>query len=221
MKIIKKRAIKFLEKIKDNNNREWFLENKSEYLEIKKELEIFSAHWHSELMKFDDSLRSIDCKPYMFRIYRDARFAKGKPYKQNYGLFLSEWWKPAMHNKAGYFLNIEPWNNFLVWWAWLPEPEWLKNMRNNISENPSEIKKVLNNKNFKKYFELKWKQLKTVPRWYSKDHPELELLRYKDFVAFHNFSDKEILADDFLYNLVSMCKVLYPFDEYLNKFIKK
>jgi uncharacterized protein (TIGR02453 family) len=183
---------------------------------IKKEIEIFWAHLFWELNTFDESLQTPGEKPYMFRIYRDARFAKGRPYKNNYGILIGQWWKPAMHQKAGYFLNIEPWNCFLIWWIWRPEPFLLKNIRNNISENPDEINNILNNKKFKKYFSLRWSQLKTAPRWFAKEHPEVELLRYKDFYAVYNFKDEEILSENFMKELVKISKILYPFNKFIN-----
>ncbi len=221
MKTINKKALSFLNEIKNNNNREWFLENKDRYLIIKKELEAFANQWYLKLNQFDESIQNMESEPYMFRIYRDARFAKGRPYKNNHGLLIADWWKPSMHKRAGYFLNIEPGNNFLVWWAYAPEAEWLHNMRNNIVNAPDEIKGIISNSKFKKAFEIRGSKLKTAPRWFAKDHPEIELLRYKGFYALHNFTDDEVLAEDFLIHLASLCKILHPFDSYLNKLAKK
>lgn len=221
MKHISNRAYWFLEKLGQNNNRIWFAENKPEYLDIKKEIEIFASFWHSELMKIDTSLQDIDVKPYLFRIYRDARFAKGRPFKQNYGILLVEWGKPAMHQRAGYYLNIEPGNCFLVWWAHMPEPVWLKNIRNNITENSAVLKNILSNKKLQENFILRGSQLKTAPRGFAKDHPELDLLRYKSMYLLHNFEDSEVLQENFLENLMKLCKILHPFDQYLNKHVQK
>jgi uncharacterized protein (TIGR02453 family) len=126
-----------------------------------------------------------------------------------------------MHQRAGYFLNIEPGNCFLIWWIWRPETFLLKNIRHNISENPNEIKQVLNNKQFKKYFELKWSQLKTAPRWFSTDHPEVKLLRYKDFYVVYIFKDEEVLSPDFMKHLVKISQILYPFIRYINNLSRK
>ena len=221
MKKINKKALDFLSEIAENNNREWFAINKQRYLDIKKDIELFWAHLYSELNDFDESLQNINSGPYMFRIYHDARFAKGRPYKQNYGILIADWWKPSMHNRAGYFLNIEPWNSFIVWGAYMPDPDWLKNMRNNIIENPDEIKNILNDSKFSEIFKLEWKKLKTAPRWFAKDHPEIDLLRYKSIYAIHYFTDKEVLDTKFFDKLVWICKILYPFDQYLNKLVKK
>ena len=89
MKTINKGALDFLKEIRQNNNREWFGEHKPRYLAIRKEIETFAAHLYGELTKFDESIQSPDSQPYMFRIYRDARFAKGRPYKQNYGILIA------------------------------------------------------------------------------------------------------------------------------------
>jgi uncharacterized protein (TIGR02453 family) len=90
MKKISQKAFNFLEEIKQNNNKDWFLKNKPRYLEIKKEIELFAAHWFGELNRFDQTLQNYGEKPYMFRIYRDARFAKGRPYKKNYGILIGQ-----------------------------------------------------------------------------------------------------------------------------------
>lgn len=217
MKTISQKSLDFLLEIKQNNNREWFQANKERYLIIKKEIEDFSAHWFWELNWFDESLQEMGTKPYMFRIYRDARFAKGKKYKENYGILIVKWGKPWMHDTAGYFLNIEPGNCYLVWWAFRPAVEWLRDIRKNICEKPEEINDILENNDFKKNFNLKWEQLKTAPRWFAKDHPQLELLRYKDLYAFHSFSDAEVLDKNFLIKLSKLSKILSKFDGFLNK----
>ncbi|MCP4523623.1 MAG: DUF2461 domain-containing protein [Candidatus Gracilibacteria bacterium] len=220
MKKISQNAFTFLEELKENNNREWFHEHKPRYLNIKKDLELFSQHWLGALQKIDTSLQSVDCKPYLFRIYRDARFAKGKPFKTNHGVLIVDGGKPAMHQRAGYFLNLEAGNCFLVGGAYMPDPEWLKNMRNQIVEDASEIKEILKKSNFKNNFELKGNQLKTAPRGFTKDHPDLELLRYKSMYAITFFKDHEVLSDAFFEELIHRCEILKPFDDYLNKYVK-
>jgi len=213
---IKNTHFDFLNELKENNNREWFNENKERYLVIKKEIELFWNHLFWELNSFDEFLQNPWEKSYMFRIYRDARFAKWKPYKTNYWLLISPWWKPMMHSKSWYFLNLEPGNSFLVWWIWRPESSLLKSLRNSIDNNSTEIKKIINNKKLKEAFTLSWDKVKTAPRWYKKDHIDIELLKHKDFYVIHKFTDKEILSESFFKDLVWLCKVIYPLWKYLN-----
>lgn len=216
MKHISKQAFSFLHEIKQNNNREWFLENKPRYLIIKQELELFAAHWFWELNRFDLSLQTYGEKPYLFRIHRDARFAKGKKYKEHYSILIVQWGKPAMHQRAGYFLHIEPGNSFLVGWAFHPEAPWLKNIRNNIVEHSKELSDILDDEIYKKNFILSGDRLKTAPRWFTKDHPQIEFLRYKSLYMIHHFSDTQLLGKNFLGTLVEKSQILFPFNSYIN-----
>lgn len=84
MQYINTKTFAFLREISQNNNRVWFTENKQRYLDIKTNLEVFASYWHSKIMKVNKDFQNPEIKPYIFRIYRDARFAKGKPYKDNF-----------------------------------------------------------------------------------------------------------------------------------------
>ncbi len=79
--------LKFLKDLAKNNNRDWFEKNKPVYLEAKSNFEDFLETLHKEILKFDDSLASVNPRKLGFRIYRDVRFSKDKrPYKNNMGL---------------------------------------------------------------------------------------------------------------------------------------
>ena len=216
MSPITKATLKFFKEIKQNNNREWFLKHKDRYLDVKKELETFAETWHHHIMAFDESLRSPDEKGYVFRIYRDARFAKGAPYKTGLGILVVKGGRPMMHDRAGYYLNIEPGNCFLAGGCYMPPSEWLNAIRTSIAEDATPLKKILNSVSFKKYFSFEGAQLKTSPRDFSKDHPEIELLRYKSFMAMHRLSDEHVLDANFLKELSKMSQALKPFGDYLN-----
>lgn len=214
---ISKNIFQFLHEIKNNNRREWFLKNKDRYQAIRKELTTFAEAWFDELTVFDEALRSPEEKPYIFRIYRDARFAKGKIYKTHFGIMIHKGGRPAMHSRAGYYLHLEPGKSFLAGGCYLPPPEWLQNIRNDIAREAKKIKTVLNESYFKKYFTLEGEKVKTSPKGFTKDHPEIELLRHKSFIAVHSLSDEQVMGKDFLNHLSKASKALYPFDEYLNK----
>ena len=83
-------TLDFLKKLSRNNNREWFEKNKSRYLEIKDEFEIFVTDVLHEMITFDESLAGLNPKKLTFRIYRDVRFSKDKtPYKTNVSAGIS------------------------------------------------------------------------------------------------------------------------------------
>ena len=142
MNKLTKKTFQFLSEIKKNNRRDWFLENKGRYTNIRDELFDFGEALMHKLMSFDKSLQDPHMKPYIFRIYRDARFAKGRPYKNNLGLMLLKGGRPAMSSRAGYYLHIEPGNCFLGGGAHMPTAEWLNSIRESIMEKPRNFQKI-------------------------------------------------------------------------------
>lgn len=216
-----KSTLDFLNDIAANNNKPWFEENRGRYDAAREELKAFSAEVLPGLMTFDESLRDPDMKGYLFRIYRDARFAKGRPYKNNFGLLFVKGGRSALHERAGYYLHIEPGNSFVAGGAWRPVNQWLNLIREDIAENSKELRRILNDPTFKKEFEIWGDQLKTAPRGYEKDHPAVDLLRYKSMMAMHPLKDSELLKKDFASRFIELCKALYNFDDYLNRFSGK
>lgn len=221
MKYLTKNIFEFLLDISKNNNRDWFMENKQRYIDIKKNLERFASLWHSELMKINKNFQNPNICPYIFRIYRDARFSKWKSYKDNFWILLVDWWRSSLHSRAWFYLHIQNWNCFLVWWSYIPDSEWLNNIRNSIYKNPEKFKNIIENKNFKNFFTLEWRKLKTAPRGYSKDNKFIDLINYKDYYAFRKIEDNEILEEDFLSKLTTFCEKLFDFNNYLNLQIKE
>lgn len=211
-------TFEFLADIAQNNNREWFNQNKDRYLEAKENLTIFAENWLHALMTFDESLRD-EHKPYVFRIYRDARFAKGRPYKNNLGILLVKGGRANMHSRAGYYLHIQPYGCFLAGGSYMPPNPWLHAIRDDIDESPENFKKILKSKDFKSHFSLEGQRLKTAPRGYDKNHPEIDLLRYKSFMALEPFSHQKVMSKGFFDLLIKSSKALHPFNQYLNKLI--
>ena len=78
----------------------------------------------------------------------------------------------------------------------------------------SEIRGILGDSNFKKYFGGNFdsfSELKSAPRGFDKEHPDVDLLRKKGFVAVRNFTDAEVLDPNFLQELDKTYKALRPF----------
>lgn len=220
MKKINKATLQFLKDLKSNNTREWFNDNKTKYEEAKKNFEEFIDALIMVIAVFDPSIGHQTAKNATFRIYRDVRFSEDKsPYKTNFGAhFTSAHKKSEMHSRAGYYIHLEPGQSMLAGGAYMPQGDWLKGIREEISYNADELKEIINEKSFKEYFgEMEGEKLKTAPRDYPKDHPEIELLKYKSFLAVNRCSDKQVLSDDFFKHSIDVCKALYPFDQFLNR----
>lgn len=215
---ISKNTVKFLKDLAKNNNRDWFMENKPRYEKAREEFVAFIEELMAGISKYDPGVGELNAKKAVFRIYRDTRFSKDKtPYKTNFGAHLvANAAKP--HDRAGYYIHVEPGKAILAGGAYMPPGPWIKAIRDEIAFDPKAFKKIINHKDFKHYFgELEGEQLKTAPKGFPKDHPEIELLRYKSFLAVHNLKDKDLTEPGFVKHAAKVFKALKPFDDFLNK----
>ena len=100
----------------------------------------------------------------------------------------------------------------------MPPSDILKKIRQEIDYNGKKFRSILAHKDFKKYFgglEDEYK-LKTTPKGYSKDHPDIEYLRYNSYIAWCNYSDAEISKKNFVKELGKVSKIMKPFLDFLN-----
>lgn len=220
MKTISDLTLGFLKDLRKHNDREWFQDNKSRYESAKKDFEQFIDALILGISQYDPSIAHHTAKSCVFRIYRDVRFSKDKsPYKTHFGAHITSAAKRSeIHTRAGYYIHIEPGASMLAGGAYLPESEWLKSIRHEIAFNGDAFREILNNKEFRKYFgAMEGEKLKTSPRDYPADHPEIELLKHKSFLASHMCADDVVTSDQFLQHATGVFRALYPFDRFLNR----
>jgi uncharacterized protein (TIGR02453 family) len=218
MATISNDTFKFLKDLSKNNNKEWFTANKKRYEMAKADFEAFVTDMVKNMAKFDPPIGNLEPKKCIFRIYRDTRFSKDKtPYKSNIGANFSV--SPSkIHDHAGYYIHIEPGKSFLAGGAYEPQAPWINNIRQEIDYNTKEFKKIISAAAFKKNFgEIKGDKLKTVPKGFPKDHPELSLLQYKSFLLVHDVDDKLVTSDGFMKHLIDVYKSMKPFNDFLNR----
>ncbi len=212
--------LKFLKSIAKNNNRDWFEKNKPKYLEAKQSFEDFLEAFHSQLLKFEDGLAGLNPRKMGFRIYRDVRFSKDKrPYKVNMGAGFSPGGK--MIQEPGYYIHIEPGKSFVASGLYMPDSANLGKIRQEIDYNAKGFLKILNDKNFKKYFKGldDFDKVKTAPKGYPKDHPHIDLLKNKSFISSHYFTDAEVKDKKFVKKVAEVCKAIKPLNDFLKEAI--
>jgi uncharacterized protein (TIGR02453 family) len=156
-----------------------------------------------------------DC---VFRIYRDTRFAKDKtPYKTNMGAHIVAGGRKNETGRAGYYVHIEPGECFLAGGAHHPPGSWMTDIRRAIERDGDSLRKVVSGTTFKKYFGgISGEQIKTAPRGYAKDHPDIDLLRYKSMLAIHGMAETEVTDKGFLDHAAKVFKAMKPFNDFLN-----
>jgi uncharacterized protein (TIGR02453 family) len=209
-----KRAFEFLEKVKENNNRDWFAAHKSEYDLILKENKIFFDQIYSRLQEHD-SLQGI----HIFRIYKDVRFSKDKsPYKTNLGAGYSRA-KPML--RGGYYIHLEPNNSFVGGGFWGPNSSDLLRIRKEFDMNTTAIEKITSDATFVKYFGTLQGEdgVKTAPKGFDKNHPAIHLIKKKQFVVMRKFSDEEVLSDDFQKEVMKTFLAMRPFFDYMSELL--
>ena len=207
----------FLEDLKENNHREWFQNNKTRYQEQYN----YALQFADELllrMKQIDTIETISGKKSLFRINKDVRFSKDKsPYKTNIGGALT---RATKYLRGGYYFHIEPGNCFLGGGFWAPSPEDLKHIRLQIAADPEPLQQILSSKEFIATFgQLEGEQLKSAPKGFSKDHPAIDLINYKQFLLIKKLTDEEVQSKQYLETVVSTFQAMRPFFDYMSEIL--
>ncbi|MBL7937673.1 MAG: DUF2461 domain-containing protein [Bacteroidia bacterium] len=213
-------TLKFLKQLAKNNSKEWFDVNRTTYESCKAEFEAVVKLVIDKSVSFDKGLAGLEARKCLFRINRDVRFSKDKsPYKLNMGASINPGGKKDMG--AGYYMHIEPGKSFLAGGCYMPQPDVLAAIRQEIDYNTTDFKKILNAKDFKTYFkELSQDdKLKTAPKGYPKDHPELNLLQHKHFIVVHPLKDSEITDKNFPAHASKVFKAMLPLNQFLRNCI--
>ena len=211
--------LKFLKSLSRNNNREWFDKNKDTYLELKGEFETFVGDVLTDMIAIDPALSGLDPKKLTYRIYRDVRFSKDKtPYKTNMSAAISSGGKTM--GTPGYYFQVEPGGkSFVAAGLYMPLPETLAKIRQEIDYSGERLDGILKNAKFKKFYARLWDgdALKSVPKGYAKDHPHIELLKLKSFLVEHPFTDEEVVSKTFQKKLIDAMRVAQPLVEFLKE----
>ena len=214
---MKPSTLQFLKTLQKNNNRDWFNENKSIYIEAKDDVLLFVENLIEEIAKFDEEILKIDPKKALFRIYRDTRFSKDKtPYKTHFGVSLG---MGKGKKISGYYLHIEPGKSFLAGGVYQPESSALKEIRKEISLNGKEFLAILEQKNFRNNFRglSVESKLQRVPNGFEKDDPMAEFLKLKNFIVSHPISDEQVVDKNAAKNFAKILQSIKPLNDFLEK----
>lgn len=214
---INKSTLTFLSDLRIYNEREWFSKNRSRYEEARGNFETFIQAIIDEIVTFDPIYKGLEAKSCVFRINRDTRFAHDKSiYKTNFGAFMVRGGKKNGDRFPGYYFHIEPGSSFVAGGAYVPPAPWLNAIRAKIDENADGLIRIINNKDFKKHFGgLDGEKLKTAPKGYPRDHPHIELLKYKSFLAYRAISDRELTSEGCFDLAVSAFRAMKPLHDFL------
>jgi len=209
---------RFLKQLARNNNRAWFLENKTRYeQEVLGPGLAFIRAFRPRLEKISDHFTAMDRRSggSLMRVYRDTRFHGGnEPYKTNVGIQFRHEFGRDIH-APGFYVHLEPGTCFLAAGLWRPESVILRQVRDAIVENPARWRRVRNNRKFQTFFYLDGNSLRKCPLGFSADHPCIEDLRRTDFIAVADVDDSTALQKMFIDRVDQAFTVARPFMRFL------
>jgi len=213
-------TFRFLRSLARNNDREWFRANKSRYEETVRDPAIrfildFAPHLKDISPNFRADPRGNGGS--LFRIYRDTRFSRDKsPFKTHTGIqFRHDQARDA--HAPGFYLHLEPEGCFAAAGIWRPDGTALRKIREGIVEDPAGWEEATGSQAFRGCFELSGDTLVRPPRGFDPEHPLIEVLKRKDFVAVTSISEEEVRSPGFLEDFVGICRDGAPFVRFLCK----
>lgn len=215
---IVKSILAFLRELRENNNREWFAEQKSRYLELKKGFDVLVDDLIGRIARWDDEVQNLKAKDCVYRIYRDVRFSPDKsPYKTHFGAYICGF-RGRNSGRCGYYFHIEPGNCLLGGGCYCPEPALLKRLRQDIYDNIEEFTSILRDPEFSAEFpEIDPDgKLKKVPAPFPADFPEGDLLKYKHYDVVSLKSDAWFESGGLTEKADRVFQKMYKFNRFLN-----
>ncbi len=211
-------AIGFLAELADNNNRDWFNDNKPRYEAavlapamdfidaMAEPLSRISAHYTALPRRSGGSL---------MRVYRDVRFSRDKrPYKTNIGIQFRHEAGADVH-APGFYVHVAPREVFVGVGAWHPDASALARIRTRIAERPEEWQRARDARRFRRCFALAGDSLKRPPRGFDATHPFIEDLRRKDFLGMRALDELAACDPDFFADTVQSFRAAAPFMAFL------
>ena len=205
----------FLERLQQNNSKEWMDEHRKEYHNIRDSYIAWLDKMNNLLAQIDPEYYDTPGKKAINRINNNLMFHPNKPiYKDHLSAGLDQKTK-----QGDFYIEIGLTHNLLAGGYWRPKKEILDSIREAIDYNGEELKAIIKKPSFVKTFGELYKdeKLKTAPKGYSKDHPHIDLLRHKTFGVEVTLSRKRILTPSFEEYLIEVYKEMLPFRRYLRE----
>lgn len=211
--IITGEVFKYLTDLEKNNTREWFTAHKNNFKEQEATVKDFLGLLMNRLRAHDD----ID-KLKLFRIHRDVRFSKDKtPYKVH---FAGSFSRAGLRLRGGYYIQIKPGGSFIATGFWEPNKADMLRIRKEFELDASEIRDIINDRDFREIWgDMQGETLKTAPMGFNKDHPDIDLIKRKQFIFLRNFSDEDVLAADFMEVVDRSFQKIRPYFNYMSEIL--
>ena len=216
-----KKTFGFLRELAEHNDKEWWEDNKSRYVqEVREPALAFINDFAPRLAKISDAF-TADSRTVggsLMRPYRDVRFSKDKtPYKTNVGIQFRHVRGKDVH-APGFYLHLQPRENFAGVGLWHPETKVAREIRQAIHDNPDAWKKATRAKSFTDFWDASAdpdEMLKRVPSGFDPDHPFADDLRMKSFTAGGRLTQEFVTSDSLVEDLAARYRRAAPLARFL------
>lgn len=214
-----KQLFDFLRRLGQNNDRQWFQSNKSEFDDLR-------AQWIADLDRviaamtvWEPGMATQSGRSAAYRIYRDTRFSPDKtPYKTYFSAAFSPQGRKS--DRAGYYLEISPsasHESGLYGGVWCLERPMLNKLRHAIVDNIDEWEEIVNSPEMTRDFPL-WCSytLKTIPKGWDRNHPQAFYLRMTNYGKFRPCPESFFTDPSWPERVAELFHTLQPFCRFIN-----
>lgn len=206
-------TLSFLSALKAHNTRDWFEAHKPDFKKAQAQArDFFNAV--TEALRTHDDIEGMK----LFRIYRDVRFSADKtPYNPH---FAGSFRRAGARLRGGYYLRIRPGESFIAVGFWDPSPPDLLRIRKELELDAAAFRACLEAPDFKKAWgPLKGDAVRTAPKGFDKNHPDLDLIRHKQFIFTRDFADAEVLAPGFMQVVNDSYRAVRPWFDLMSEIL--
>lgn len=228
------RIQKFLRDVAANNNRDWFHAHKAEFDACQENFRQGIDALIAQLAKVDPEIKYLTAKDCCYRFYRDVRFSQDKsPYKRHFGAYICSAGKKSL--RGGYYIHVQPGQSLVAFGCYYLPTNILTSCRNEIKGNIEHWKEAVENGQFIKAFgypnagtwtdeEVSEKgfgltALKTAPKGFDKNDPDIDYLRMKDYVCWKHVDDNFFQGDEWMKKVVGLAKIAKPSMDIINSVV--
>jgi uncharacterized protein (TIGR02453 family) len=210
----------FVRDLAANNERDWFKANQDRFEQVVRQpaldfiadiadpLYSISTHFVADPRRVGGSL---------FRIHRDTRFGADKtPYKTHVGIHFRHVATRDDVHAPGFYLHLEPRGSFAALGLWRPATTAAYAVRAAIAEDPAGWRRAAHGKTFRTvYGDLDGDSLVRPPKGFDPDHPLIDDLKRKDFIASTRFTQAQVTSAGFLDMYAASVRTGAPFMRFL------
>ena len=212
-----RRLVKFLAGLKAHNRKSWFETHRAEYESLRAEFEELVQEVILRVARFEPEVASVTPRECIYRIYRDVRFSKDKaPYKTNFGAGIGPAGKKGGHES--YYFHVDAGGNLLVaGGVYMPDGPQLLRIRRAIADDTRRFEAIVKAPAFRRHFGglNDEERLKNPPRGFDCDHPAMEWLKLKRYIAWSETPASRLGGKNVAAHVADECKALHPLATWL------